>query len=260
MNSRQASTIAWVATAAFLLVPVSTSLAISQDVNEWLANYNRAEKQYRIGAKQFTDGNYDKAIESYQKALDILPSYSDAALYLGVSLYKQGDYQAALEQVNNSKSVYLDNFNMRQMIKQRQYDEAQSELVQLRTRRSELLATIKLGSQQQQSAKLQKIERMIIDYEQIPHPTPMEPLVPAEYYYHAGNCLLKLQQWNQAFVEYQKAIEIEPGHGESHNNLSYIYFLAKQYEKSWEHMQIAKECGVEVNAQAENALKQKLGK
>lgn len=48
----------------------------------------------------------------------------------------------------------------------------------------------------------------------------------------------------KAMEECQTALKYDPGLGEAHDNLAYCYFLLKQYEKSYEHYQMASRLGV----------------
>ena len=59
-----------------------------------------------LGLAYSTQGNYDKAIECYQKAIDLDPKYSDAYNNLGSVYYTQGNYDKAIEYYQ--KAIDLD--------------------------------------------------------------------------------------------------------------------------------------------------------
>ncbi len=59
----------------------------------------------------------------------------------------------------------------------------------------------------------------------------------AHYLYFHGNVLLQLQRYNDSLQHYQEAIELNPQHADSYNNIIAILYLAKEYSKAllfWE--------------------------
>jgi tetratricopeptide (TPR) repeat protein len=54
------------------------------------------------------DGQYQEALEAYNKALSIDPNYAEAWTYKGNTLYRLGRYQEALDAVNKSLSINPD--------------------------------------------------------------------------------------------------------------------------------------------------------
>jgi tetratricopeptide (TPR) repeat protein len=57
----------------------------------YLAAYNNRGNAYR------SKGQYDKAISEYSKAIEINPKYADAYFNRGYAYYQQGQYQRAIE-------------------------------------------------------------------------------------------------------------------------------------------------------------------
>lgn len=54
-----------------------------------------AIEQYNLAEDAFGEGNYDKAIKCYKKAIQIEPNYYKARLYLGDAYYMMKDYASA---------------------------------------------------------------------------------------------------------------------------------------------------------------------
>ena len=55
------------------------------------------EKAIRRGNRSYHSGNYEKAIESYRKALEIRPNNANAQFNLGDALYAMESYDEAYE-------------------------------------------------------------------------------------------------------------------------------------------------------------------
>ncbi len=54
-----------------------------------------ADDCFRSGTRFFADGDYDKAIEEYKKAIQIDPNHINSHLNLGEAYYQKGMYQEA---------------------------------------------------------------------------------------------------------------------------------------------------------------------
>lgn len=248
---------------AFIVVLLAIPFAAAQDMDNKVTDYNRARPLYHKGLDAFKSKKYDDAIKSFEQALRILPEYSESALYLGICHYYKKNYEKALQIIEDAKAKYMQWYHINIGIKTKMYDDAQTKISELRQQLQALQNRLQNESPEQQGEtrrQISNLERTIKSYESVDRPPITEPVVPPDYYYHCANCLLRMEKYNESFQQYHKTLELEPKHGDAHNNLAYIYFLAKQYEKSWEHMQLAKQYGAEVNPQAEAALKKAMGK
>jgi len=54
-----------------------------------------ADDCFRTGTRFFADGDYDKAIEEYKKAIEIDPNHVNSHLNLGEAYYQKGMYEEA---------------------------------------------------------------------------------------------------------------------------------------------------------------------
>ncbi|RLC38670.1 MAG: hypothetical protein DRH51_08020, partial [Candidatus Coatesbacteria bacterium] len=61
-----------------------------------LSQYLDADAYYNDGNLYLMIGLFDKALESYQKAIDVNPSHIRAYSNLGVTYYKIGEYEKAV--------------------------------------------------------------------------------------------------------------------------------------------------------------------
>jgi tetratricopeptide (TPR) repeat protein len=66
---------------------------------------SQAIKNYNIGNEQNEQGEYDNAIRSYYKALELNPEYAEAYSGLGYSYYMKGEIEKAIEYCNRAISI-----------------------------------------------------------------------------------------------------------------------------------------------------------
>lgn len=78
--------------------------------------------------------------------------------------------------------------------------------------------------------------------------------IPAAYYFVEGNCLLRLHRNAEAREQYPKAIQADPKHTESWNNLAYLWFLDHDLTKARETLQKAEAMGVSLNPALKQAI------
>lgn len=77
-------------------------------------------------------------------------------------------------------------------------------------------------------------------------------------HYNLGAAYSNDGQYEEAAVEYEKAIEIEPKMGDAHNGLAFALYRLGKYDLAWQHINKAKELGVEVPKEVLAAIKHEL--
>ncbi len=65
----------------------------------------------------------------------------------------------------------------------------------------------------------------------------------ARYYYNRGRVYGDKENFKLALLDFNKAIEINPKFVAAYNNRAIVYFLMKEYDKSWEDVNKAKALG-----------------
>ena len=266
-------TVLFVFYAAILTLPaVATGGPPNPQDKDELAVYMKADEKYQEGLKYLSQENYDQAKESLQEALQALPIHSDAAYNLGVALYQTQDYQTALSHIDSAIQNYPQWHDHEYEMKTAYYHYAQARIIEIENQMRQLLGDAayhqyKSGGlkglhsvPKEDAARILELQRSLTDMKEVLLPKQKAMQTPAGYYFQAGNCYLRMQKYDEAHRCYLQAVETNPNHGDAHNNLAFIYFLAKQYEKSWEHLQKAEQCGVKINPQVKEQLKKAMEK
>jgi lipoprotein NlpI len=118
----------------FLLIPISISCSNKEQ---------QAQKHYKKGFEFHNQGSLDQAIEEYQEALKLNPSYAEVYTNLGAIYVSKKDYDQAIQQFK--KVVELNHFNAKAhynlgmaYVYNGEKDKAEEELKILRSFGSEL--------------------------------------------------------------------------------------------------------------------------
>ena len=237
---------------------VGGSITGSQDDN-WVQDYQRARQHFHRGLDQFQAADYERAGESFSSALAIFPQHAEAALHLGLCNYYLQDYETALRYIEEAMEKYMQFAALRLRLEYDEYDDARERLVELRAAKQELEARRARGGQSQAAAsqaivEVQRLEAEIGRLQGISPPATTEPVVPAKYHFHCGNCYMQMQRYNEAYRRFLQAIEVDPEHGDAQHNLAIILYMARRYDDAWLHLQLAKQYGAETSPQFEEAL------
>ena len=231
----------------------------------WLKNYYLAQDLFQKGLLDFEKDKFEEAEKNFGEALGMLPEYADAILYVGLCRYKQGEYESALGYIYTAKEKHTELMRSFKKIRDDDLERIETRLAELQTWRADVAATMKRYESESatdtpsyqnltnqlkfidsEMNRLNRLKAEIVEQE--------DSAVPAQYYFHAGNCLLRLQRYVEAFDEYAKAIETDDGYGDAYSNSAVILFLAKRYEDAWVYLQTAKELGATVNPEFEKKL------
>jgi len=84
--------------------------------------------------------------------------------------------------------------------------------------------------------------------------------IPANYFYIHGNILFRLKDYANARKQYLTAIQIDPKHGESYNNLANLYYMSHQYDEALDCLSQSISSGVKINENLKAAIFAALGK
>jgi protein O-mannosyl-transferase len=156
----------------------------------WMA-YNN------LGLLFFEQGEYDKAIECYNRTIGIKPEYEEAHLNLGASLNRLGQFDLAIAQYR----IALANRS----------DSAEAHFG---------LGNVFLAKNEFDKAAREYQAALAIRHDFI------------EAHCNLGNVLTRRGQAAEAIVEYRKALEVNPDHSGAHCNLANALLILGQYDEA----------------------------
>lgn len=149
------------------------------------------------GNRAYDENEYDKAIEYYNKAIELDPDFADAYNNRGIAYRRKGECAKAIEDYN--KAIELDP----------DYSEA-------------------YYNRGRAYRYLKEYDKAIEDYSKAIELNPED----AEAYNSRGVAYADLKEYGKAIEDFSKAIELNPEDAEAYNNRGYAYLHLKEYGKS----------------------------
>ncbi len=231
-----------------------------------IQKYRAASPDVESGQALLLNGKLDQAEEKLLRALETLPEHPIASFLLADCYYKLGRIDEGLTAIDQAEANF-GNFNRVlyrwQMTQLNQFAadknrlndslrELESRLSQAKTdaERSAIQAEMtKVQSQQNAGAQRSKEQLMSETYS-----------TPADYFYLHGNLLFKKKDYPAALGQYLNAVEVDPKHGNSYNNIANLYYMGREYEKAGEYLAKAEASGAKINPAFKDAIAKALNK
>jgi tetratricopeptide (TPR) repeat protein len=247
-------------------VPAAAGQQFDQKDLAVIQKYRAAAPDLEKGQEFLVKGKLDQAEKRLVKALETLPVHATAAYFLADCYYKQGRVDLGLEMIEKAEANFANLGRVLyrwQMTQVNQFSERKSQLDdQLRSLQSQLSQaksdTERLSLQNQISAV--QSSQNSSDQRNKEGKLSENYAVPADYFYLHGNMLFKQKQYQAALDQYLKAVEADPKHGNSYNNIANLYYMGKQYEKAQEYLDKAEANGAKINPAFKEALAKALKK
>jgi type IV pilus biogenesis/stability protein PilW len=157
---------------------------------------------FNLGVQFYNEREIPKAIQAYQRAIELDPSYIEAYNNLGIIYQELGDFENALKVYQKAIEI-----NPR-------YEKAYNNL------------GILFYLQDRYEEALESFQKALAI-----NPNNMES------YINCGILFKKKGQWDKAIESYQKALAINPLHGEIHYNIALLYEQLENVELAVDHYQ-----------------------
>jgi tetratricopeptide (TPR) repeat protein len=250
-------------------IPAATASAGQQFDQKDMAviqKYRLAAPDLEKGQEYLVKGKLKQAEKKLRQVLETLPEHATAAYFLADCYSKQGRIEEGLTAIVKAEANFADfnriifrwqlaqvnSFEGQKIQLNAQLNALQIKLAEAKTdaERAPIQSQI-LSVQASQNAGYQRMDEERISEEYA---------VQADYYYLHGNLLFKKKACQGALDQYLKAVEIDPKHGNSYNNIANLYYLGKQYDKAEEYLDKAEANGAKVNPAFKQALAKALNK
>ena len=84
------------------------AVRIDEDFRPWWDELNEIKSGIQNGQKYVQQSNFEKAFDEYEEISEKYPNFSLAYYYMGISKYKQKDFQGAALFFENALRIYPD--------------------------------------------------------------------------------------------------------------------------------------------------------
>lgn len=251
--------LALIAGALLLALPLAAQKNFNQEERETMEKYKRAKIHFLKGVEYLSKGKLEKVQKEVDASLDIFPGYSDAHLLLAQLLYQQGQYENALQEIENAKSGFS-------AIKKFYFDSYQNYIDNLRMERDKKDTQIQELTQEMSSAQNPTLKQQLQDQinelktimntldNRLREWIPKAIDIPAEYHYIHGNILFKMKRYAEAMGFYEAAVQADPNHANAYNNLISILFSQGDMVRAMKYVEQAEANGVTVNEKLKKAV------
>jgi len=201
------------------------------------------------GWEQAEKGNYEEAIRYFTKAIDLNPLDAESYYSRGTAYFHKGqnneailDYTKALEINPGDAKVYYNRGIA--CYKKDQYDQAISDFSKaLEINPNNAEAYYNRGATRYKKGQH---DQAISDFKKAFEIDPNNPRYLVTYIDHEIAYFEDKGQYDQAISNYTKALEINPNDAEAYYSRGIVYYNKKEYEKSWEDVNMAQALGYTV--------------
>ena len=221
----------------------------------------RARIQYRVGWENMRAEAWEKAVKSFQEAVEIDPAYELAYYMLGRANMPLKRYAQAIAAYSKCRDLY-------QAQAGKQFSNAQEAQRARSNRLTELDDMIRQVQSmppsirtQDQMRQLQERRQRVQDAVATGYTATLEATVPPWVSLALGSAHFRAEQFADAEREYKAAIAADSRSGETHSNLAVLYLQTGRYEEADKAVKAAEKTGFKVNPRLKEdiAAKKKSG-
>jgi len=233
---------------------------MEKELSEALSKFQSAKARFAKGRELFASGDLSKAAREFEACIKVLPEHVYASYYLANVHYVRKEYTQSLAAIENAER-HLDFITAVDAYAQKNKIQEMEEAKRL------LKAENEANSSCRESRKL---EQMVLDVEteeekamgQADRDRLFRQKQASRYAYFHGNVVFQLKKFDEAFQQYNRAIQADPQNGDAYNNAAFILFLAGHPQEADEYIQKAVAAGVEdrINLKLKKLITEGLGK
>ena len=179
----------------------------------------------------FDEGRYQKALDTYNKALNLEPKNIDALICAGLCYRNLEDYDKAIEYYNTALEIEPDN---KTALNNRGY------ALEMKDQIEEAIEMYKksLEVDPNYDMPLVNLTKIYIDRKDYQaaikvYKNALEgDSINTANWIDLGRAYRFMENYDEAILAYNKALRLVPSNKIVHNNLGYVFFVKKEYEKA----------------------------
>ena len=222
------------------------------------ADRERARIQNRLGWENMRAEAFDKAVKSFQQAVEIDPEFDTAFYGLGRAHMALKQYESAISALSRCRDLHQSQAGRLYASTQDAQRARNDRILVL----DDMIRQAQSGPQTAASLdlvrQLQNQRREVVENIQRGNNSPsMQSEVPAYVSLSLGSAYFRAGKLADAEREYKATIEADSKSGEAHNNLAVVYMMTGRYDEAERSLAAAKKAGFRVHPQLEADIKAK---
>jgi tetratricopeptide (TPR) repeat protein len=221
------------------------------------ADRERARIQNKLGWEDMRAERWERAIKSFQAAIDIDPGFEIPYYGLGRAYMALKNFPEAIISYEKCRDLFRAQAG-------RQFANVQEAQRYRRDRITEIDEQIRqvqaLRPSAQQADMLRQLEDQRRDIEESltrGNDTTLASRVPAYVSLALGSAYFRAGRLTDAEREYKATIDADSRSGEAHSNLAVVYLETERFDLAFTSLQNAKKTGFKVNPELEKAIRSK---
>ena len=211
------------------------------------ATRERARIQYRVGVENMRAEAWEKAVKSFQDAVEIDPNYELAYYMLGRANMPLKRYAQAIAAYSKCRDLYQAQAG-KQFSNAQEAQRARSNmLTELDDMIRQVQAAPPSARTQEQMRQLQDRRQRVQDALSGGSISSLESTVPPWVSLALGSAYFRAERFDDAEREYKATVAADSRAGEAHNNLAVLYLQTGRYEDAEKAVKAAEKTGFRVN-------------
>ena len=219
------------------------------------ADRERARVQNKIGWEDMQREAWEKAVKSFQAAIEIDPQFEVSYYGLGRASMALKKFDAAIEAYERCRDLYR-NAAARQFSNAQDAQRfRQDRIIEVDEQIRQTQSGPMTPARQDLLRQLQNVRRDIQESIQRGNNMSIESSVPAWVSLALGSAYFRTGRLADAEREYKATIAADSRSGEALNNLAVVYFETGRFALALESIAAAKKTGFKVNPELEKAVR-----
>ncbi|MCY4046693.1 MAG: tetratricopeptide repeat protein [Candidatus Dadabacteria bacterium] len=212
------------------LFPDFSGLSIANRVKRYY-HIKTAREYFADGNAHYQIGKYEKAIESYTRAIKINPQYATAYINRGNCYFQIKDREKAISDYTGAIEIDPQHAMAYNNLGTCYFQIGENEkAISDYTRAIEIdpQCAMAYGNRGDCYSKIGENEKAISDYTNAIEIGPQDTVA----YYNRGYCYSQIEEYQKAISDYTRAIEINPQYAMAYGNRGYCYSEIGEYQKA----------------------------
>ncbi len=237
--------LAFIAILSLLTGQYSTAANTETNNAIFLEQYKEAAPHFQAGIGLLGTSTAEVALAEFQKTIKKMPTHVFAHFYLSRIFYSLGQNEKALHHICEARKYFDSMLALKQYADKQNYrtlskdERVLDKLLDRNHFRFDCTTTRELKYKRYKVVS----EMQQMDNQRQARETEKTNALKARYAFFHGTILLKMENYPEAFNQFQETVKLNPSHWEGYNNMSALLYLGKAYTRALHYLEEAESNG-----------------